>query len=367
MNLLDIAEPALVLKPGERVSKAISKMTRLRKPEALVVREGKLLGILAARDLAKRKINNPDQVGISKFIRSINPALPDTPIREAISSILVNDYPALPLQKGSKFFVLTKLGILNAIRSDPAFKGIFVRDIMRFPYSISSSDTIATAVSVLRETGVSRLLVLNEKNGLEGLLEALDLLNSDISIRRSKLGEKAGETKKLRAATTLSLIQKNVPKASPDTPIRQVIKSMAEKKIPTTIIEKGGRVAGIVTPKLILKLLGKPVQGIYVRVSGLQREDTFIKQVVDEEIRHEIQKLARFFPIDHMVMHVDRYHQTGRRVKYSVRASLITERGMFFAREHDWDITKAVRGILQKLEREIIKKKEKAEVYRRGA
>ena len=133
------------------------------------------------------------------------------------------------------------------------------------------------------------------------------------------------------------------------------------------IIEKGGKVAGIVTPKLILKLLGQEVQGIYVRVSGLQKEDTFIKGVVDEEIRNEIQKLARFFPIDHMVMHVDRYHKTGKRVKYSVRASLITERGIFFAKDHGWDITKAVRGILHKLEREIIKKNEKAEVYRRGA
>lgn len=367
MNLLEIAEPALVLKPGERVSRAISQMVRLRKSDALVVEGSKLLGILTARDLAKRKIDNPDKMRISKFIRGINPTLPDTPLREAISSILINDYPALPLIENGKFFLVTKLGILNATKSDPSFKGRTAGDVMRFPYSISPSDTIATAVSVLRETGVSRLPVLNEKGFLEGLLEARDLLDSDISIRRSRRGEQAGETKKLRSATTLSLIQKNVPLAKPDTPLREVIKSMAEKGVPTAIVEENGKVTGVVTPKLILKLLGKPVEGVYVRVSGLQKEDEFIKGVVDEEIRSEIRKLAKFFPVDQLTIHVARHKKSGRRVKYSLRASLITERGMFFAREHDWDITKAVRGTLQKLEREIIKKKEKAEIYRRGA
>lgn len=366
MNLLEIAEPALVLEPEERVSKAISKMVRFRKPDALVVSNGKLLGILTARDLAKKKIDNPDKAGISKFIRSINTIPPDAAMNEAISSVLVNDYTALPLEHDDEFFILTKLGILNAVKSDPALKGKAARDAMRFPSSISSSDTIATAVSVLREAGVSRLVVLNEKDGFEGLLEALDLLNTDIPVERQKFGEEAGETKKLRSPTTLSLLQKNVPRAGPDTPIREIIKSMVESRIPTAVVEEEGKVTGIVTPKLILKLLGKPVEGIYVRVSGLQQEDTFIKEVVDEEIRNEIRKLAKFFTIDQMLIHVDRYNEAGRRVKYSVKSSLITEKGYFFAKDHDWDITKAVRGVLKKFEKEMIKKKEKSGAYGRG-
>ncbi len=367
MNLLDISEPALILEPGERVSRAISRMVRLRKPDALVVSGGKLIGILTAKDLAKRKIDNPDQAGISRFIKGISPALPDTPIREAVNSILINDHSALPLVRGEEFLLVTKLGILNAIKSDPGLKGKTAGDIMRFPYSISSSDSIATAASVLRETGVSRLPVLNEKSGCEGLLEALDILNSNIPIKRQKRGEEAGEKKRLRSATTLSLLQKNVPLARPDTPVREIIKSMLEKGIPTAIVEEDGKVTGVVTPKLILKLLGKPVEGVYVRISGLQGEDEFIKRVVDEEIGNEIRKLARFFHIDHMAMHVDRYNESGRRVKYSLKASLITEKGYFFAKDHDWDITKAVRGVLKKFEKEMIKKKEKSEACRRGA
>jgi len=365
MNIADISEPALVFRPGEKVSKAISRMTRLRKPVALAASGGKLLGILTARDLAKRNINNPDQVSISKFTRPAGLALPDTSLEDAASSILVNDHPALPLKIGGKFFLATKLGILDALKSSSSFKGKTAGEVMRSPYFISSGDTIATASSVMKEAGVSRLLVTDKNGRLEGLLKALDLLNSDISIRKPKKGEKAGETKKLRSATTLSLLQKNVPVVSPSTPIRQAIKAMSERG-PTAVVKEGAKIRGIITPKLILKLLGRPVQGIYVRVSGLQQEDAFLKQVVDEEIRNEVRKLAKFFPVEQLTIHVSRHKKSGRRVKYSLNASLITERAMFFARDHDWDITKAVRGILKKLEKEVIKKKEKAEVFSRG-
>ena len=125
------------------------------------------------------------------------------------------------------------------------------------PPAFKEETRLNRIIAAFSRHDVSAFPVLNEKSQLEGLLEARDLLNADISIKRSKLGEQAGETKKLRSATTFSLMQKNISRASPDTPIRGIIISMLEKGIPTAIIEKGGKVAGIVTPKLILKLLGQ--------------------------------------------------------------------------------------------------------------
>ena len=55
------------------------------------------------------------------------------------------------------------------------------------------------------------------------------------------------------------------------------------------------------------------------------------------------------------------------RAKYSVKARLITEKGSFFADDHAWDITKAVRGVLQKFEAEISKKVGKSRTFRQGS
>jgi ribosome-associated translation inhibitor RaiA len=159
-------------------------------------------------------------------------------------------------------------------------------------------------------------------------------------------------------------MNRDFPKAKPDTPVRRLIEAMAEKKTPYVIVEEDGKLAGIVTPVQILKLVTKSVSGVYVGISGIQEEDDFIKSVVDEEIRNETRKLGRIFPINQVLMHVDRYHKAGKRVKYSIKAKIITGGGMFFAHDHAWDITKAAKGILQKLEREMIKKKEKRKTHK---
>jgi predicted transcriptional regulator len=214
-------------------------------------------------------------------------------------------------------------------------------------------------MSILRETNISRLPVIDKANKIEGLVDTIDLLKADTDRSRSELGEEAGEKIHLRHVQISSLMRKTPLITSPDIPLPKLINLMLEKHTTTALVEENGKICGLVTPKLILKLIGKRIEGVYVRISGLQKEDVFIKSVVDEEIRNEIRKLGKFLTINYMVLHVDRYRKTGKRIKYSVKGRLITEKGYFFADDHAWDITKAVRGVLQKLEKEAIKLKEK--------
>ena len=105
------------------------------------------------------------------------------------------------------------------------------------------------------------------------------------------------------------------------------------------------------------------VAGVNVRISGQQKEDDFIKSVVDEQLRNEIRKLGKLLPINSMNLHIDRHREAGKRVKYSVKGKLMTEMGMFFANDHAWDLTQATRGVLSKLEKEVIKKIDKKRLY----
>lgn len=105
--------------------------------------------------------------------------------------------------------------------------------------------------------------------------------------------------------------------------------------------------------------VSKDVEGVKVTVSGIHEEDGFIRSIVYGEIEQEISKLGRMVPISQFVMHVRKYHKDGKRVKYSVQARLLTEDGDFFADDYAWDLTKATKGVLGKMEREVIKKEEK--------
>lgn len=353
-------EKPLMVDCQESVSKLVSKMMREKKIAALVTSEGAFLGVVSARDLVKRKIDSPDTTKIKTFVDKIKPVNIDTPVSDMLNSMLINDYKALPVMDlRGNVTLITKLDLLRIARSTPAFRDKKAKDVMNFPYSISMDDSFTTARSLIRDLNLSRLPVLSGGNELEGVVDVLDMLKGIIKRERSGKSRLSGEEIKLDKIGIKSFMNKNPLIVRPDQSLRVVINTMLRQKTPTAMVAEGKEVKGIITVRDILKFIGKEVRGVYVTVTGLQYEDNFIKRVVDEEVTNEIRKIGKFMEIDSMILHVDRYHEMGKRIKYSVKGRLITRRGMFFAGDFAWDVTKAVRGVLQKLEREVLKKKER--------
>lgn len=98
---------------------------------------------------------------------------------------------------------------------------------------------------------------------------------------------------------------------------------------------------------------------IHIAISGQQRETEFVKTKINEEINNLIRKLGKLVKIDDLSINIKRFDERAGRVKYSVKAKLITEHGMFFSESHAWNITKAVGEALDKLDKMVVKKKEK--------
>jgi CBS domain-containing protein len=364
MNAKDVAEPALVFSTSETVSRVIAKMIRTGKHEAMVF-DGKpfnsktLAGAVFANDLVKRKINSPQKAKIGRFVEHVKPARPDMAIEDAIKTFLTNDYKSIPICDGGNFFI-TKLGVLKSLRNSKELKGRTAGNVMNTPYCIGKDDSIATAISVLRETGVSRLPVIGSDGGPAGLLDSMDLLKARTRKSRMRLGEEVGEKTSTDSAMATNLMRRDFPSVEPGTSLKRVVEAMVVNGMPTAVVVADGRVAGIVTPKPIFRLFAGRQKGVYVRLSGINDESDFIKSVIDDEIAAEMRKLGAMLRIDYLVMHVDKYRKAGRRREYSVKARLVTGKGMFFASDSAWDIAKAVSGTLAKLEREVLRKKGKA-------
>ena len=103
------------------------------------------------------------------------------------------------------------------------------------------------------------------------------------------------------------------------------------------------------------KTAGKPKR-VFVRVEGIQEESNHLKSVVDKEIEVETKKLGKILHVERMIVVIKPHSITGKRRNYSVRARIMTEKGTFFANSNAWDITKAVRDVLNKLEIEILRR-----------
>jgi ribosome-associated translation inhibitor RaiA len=103
----------------------------------------------------------------------------------------------------------------------------------------------------------------------------------------------------------------------------------------------------------------KDVKYMVFSISGIEDEDDFIKGVINEEIERAIEKLDKMLPVLNFIVRVKKYHKEGKRVKYSVHARLLTDAGDFFTNDFGWEPAKAVKGTLEKLEKEVLKKSEK--------
>ena len=121
----------------------------------------------------------------------------------------------------------------------------------------------------------------------------------------------------------------------------------------TVVVEKDEKFLGMLTAKDIFKLIGKSVETVYIRVSGLEGEDDFIKTKVDEMIENTLSKLVKVIPVNYIAIHAETHQTGGRKTKYAVQGRLVTEKGSFFADDTEWDPTKAVKIFLEKIEREV--------------
>lgn len=367
MEFENVLEEPLTVGTDSSVAKAVSAMLGHGRHEALVLENGEPYGILSAADLVKKNITNPEKTGIKPFVNQISPThLWPTEPRDILNAMLINGYKSMPVESGGKTLVISKLGMLKFFKGELELKGKTVNDVLKFPFCISPDDSISTARALIRDMNVDRLAVVDEKDRVYGILDTLDLLRSVIGRERAQKGEESGEKIRLGDLPVKSIVSKDVVKTGPDTPLAEALGKMTGRNVTSLVVEKDGKLAGMVTSLDILKLVSKAVEGVHVTVSGIQDEDDFILSVVHEEIGHAVRKLGKIIPLSYFVMHVRKYHKAGRRVKYSVQARLITEKGDFFSDDYAWDLTKATRGVLKKIEREVVRKEGRMHVYGRG-
>ncbi|MEK6812574.1 MAG: HPF/RaiA family ribosome-associated protein [Nanoarchaeota archaeon] len=91
-----------------------------------------------------------------------------------------------------------------------------------------------------------------------------------------------------------------------------------------------------------------------IRYAGLEKLARPEKVDVESLAERYAQRLERFFPQPdaELQVHLKRYDQAGARIKYSVHVRVgIGKSGQ--AEAVDWDLRKATRSALEKLEKEI--------------
>ncbi len=369
MPLSDIAEKPLVFDVKEKLSKVISKMHELNSHDAFVFSKKEFLGVISAKDIVRKGFTDLEDVKLANLgsaIKSVRVFGPETPLREVIDSFLINNYRCIPVEKDGAVLSLSKLDLLKLVPRE-SLKGRKASDIMFFPECVSFSDPLSVVKSIFRNSNVYRIAVIGAGNKVEGVVDEMDLLKGFTERARPGRGEKSGEKVHEMGIPISShlLMQGSYISESPQTDLQYVVQEMIKKNNDTVVVEEDGKLAGMITPREILKLAVAEIGGVYVNISGIQNEDEFLQSVVDSEIRSAVRKLGKMVHIHSMTLNIHKRATTGKskdhriktkRTNYTVRGKLVANKGAFFADDSGWDLTRSTQSTLKKLEKEVIKK-----------
>ncbi len=353
MKLADVLEPATTVEPDESLTHIISKMLSEKRTEIFV--SGKKVKIVSSMDIIKKSIGDPQKMRISSFAKPVKIFTGDEPPEKLIDYMLITEYRTLAFKKSGKLYALPKHKLLKFIDMR-IFEKRRTGDIVHMPFCARTNDTLASVKSAMKNLGLSRIPVVDEQERCVGVIDVLDILKLVKEKSRVKFGERSGEKIRLGDVKVSPLFEEDTTRVKSDMSLKDLINLMYSKGVYTVVVEDDERFLGIITIRDILKLIGKSGKTIYMRISGLDEEDEFVKSKVNELVNRSIERLLKFVNINYIVINVDIYRKTGKRMKYSVHGRFVTNKGSFYASCYDWNPVKALRIFLEKIERVVLKK-----------
>ncbi len=326
--------------------------------------KGELLGILSDETLLKRR-RLPLGSHVSNLLVVPPRITTDEPLAKGAEALLSNGLRELPVfQPGGKTVAgqISRWGLLEILRRDPEIAKLPAHAVMTpDPVVVKESDTIDHAIDEMRRLDEPTIPVVDKGGDLVGVVSARDILRLYAGwAAQPRVPKGSVKGKSASRATVEGVMTSPVVEANRDATVEELSSLMLESKASSVVITDNEKPKGIVTKGDLLELLASvaPREGCFLQVTGLEGHDPFLLEDVFSVIEPGIQRIAVHAKPMTFNAHVMEHHRTyGHRGE--VRARLQTDRGLFTATAEDEDVLRAVDSVLQRLESQVRRDKEK--------
>ncbi len=348
---------------SEMLSKAIGQLNK-RRDDYFVVADGKTyVGVVDSRVL--RDFDGDPSKTKCLTVAHNAPALRDSDSDESVvEKLLASRTKVLPvLDKYDRVIgVVTRWAALDLIQSAPVLHGKKVADIMSAPaISIPDTATIAQARAAMKSHGLFRLVVLNAKNEVAGVVSSFDLATRAQSDPKDKRRQYYYfSTPKVRAdeEPIRSIMTSPAQVIDAGKPVLEAVVLLKKNGISSLVITQDGKLVGVLTSRDVFSACLVP-QAANVRFVGLDKEEHIFKaslEALATKYWDKISTRVDLQPDDDLVVNVKTKAHDGKRRQYEVKARL-TVKGKVFAvnpkdrPEHfkNWDLQAAVKEALDEL------------------
>jgi len=368
LRVRDVMSKDLVtLEPDDTVGEALGKMKKHGVHELPVVHGKNVAGLVTMSAIMRRR-GLPPSTSVATLLQTAPAVTPEDDLPTAAEKMIQGGFRAFPVMERKRLVgIVSRTDLTKAIASLDEFADVKVRDVMTpSPQTVSEDDSVEHAIRTMQGLGERSLPVLDRNRRLIGVVGMRDLQDSFAQPREgTRSGEMSGE--KTRSAVELKgAMRYPVVTVGPDATVAQSARLMVKHDISSVIVVDRGEPIGILTKLDLAELLAglQEREELLVQISGLE-EQSEVYDALYEVIRKSMKKLAHIVTPRTLTVHVQTYKGDGDRQKHSLHARFTTAHRMYYVNHFDWDLLEAMAGLMDIIEKQVLKEKERLVAARR--
>jgi CBS domain-containing protein/ribosome-associated translation inhibitor RaiA len=335
-------DKVFMLTSEDSVAKALNIMYENNINQIPIIDEdGKYIGMIYAKQFLG--VNATPSSKLKSFLVNTPILSSEDNIEKCAQLIVATGNRALPIVENGKLSnIVSETDVV--LTSD--FGHARVDEVMSGAIVIEEDDTLSNALSKMRRYNISRLPVINSNGILTGSVNALDITKI-IATPRQRAGKAPGVgTMVAIREVKLKDIMRRTVSVERGTSLNSVIENF--KKAEEIIVVGDRRPIGIVTPKDALELTLPKITDRTIHIAHLDSDEAR-KEIEDQMTRFLKKSQGKLENIRLVTVYVDK-HKTH---KYSLRARIITTKGVVAAKAVGYDPLSACKELISRLNRRI--------------
>ncbi len=342
----------VVAAPEDSLSEVLGKMKRHGVHEVPVVQKKKLVGIVSYNTLAKRR-SLPMSTKVERIMVA-PPRIGETDsVPEVAEMMMSTGSRGIPVTSKRKLIgFISRIDLIESVRGMKMLSEVDVSSIMSHsPQCVLETHTLHDARALMKDLDERSVPVCESSGHLIGVVGIRDLADYFARERESETrGEVVGEKEALEIEVG-SLMRTPPITVPPDARLSEAVDLMIEEDVSSILVVENREPVGIVTQVDIIELIASfgKAEEVFVQITGLEEEPE-IYDAMYERIQKTIDKTGEILSPKILNIHVAQHHSKGDTSKYTMRARLATDRGLFYARHFDWNIHKTLDGLMDQIE-----------------
>ncbi|MFC6757363.1 MULTISPECIES: CBS domain-containing protein [Haloarcula] len=359
MDISDIATREFVeVDANKRLGKVRAIFERENPKGIIVTEDGEYVGIITQKQLVQSHVEDDAKAGA--MVRSAPKVERTADVRKVARVLVEGGTKVAPVFQGEELWgIITEDAILEAVLENLdalTIEQIYTEDVI----TVREDTNVGQVVNLLRKHSISRLPVLDDTEGLTGMVTRHDIV--DVVVRdmnKATRGDRSGEIERVLDMPVYDIMNSPVETADPSDSVRDAVSRMLEHDFAGLVVtDDVDHVIGIVTKTDVLRALTYTEEDhMDVQITNISLLDTISRADIREDISSVADKYQAM-QVQHA--HV-RFHEHKEKLRgtplIQCQIRLRTNKGQAAGSGEGYGAEMAFNVALDKLERNVLERK----------